>query len=242
MSKNVEVPKVKKENIDPRLNRWNSRQIHLLKHKFKESIQNKKILALTKKEFLNIFPQLKFLPKVNLPALINFHFLIPFPQIVIESAFKLFDEDKSGDIDFREFCYILSLICLSDVEEKLRFIFGLFDVNRNNYLTITELTLLLKSLLILYKVYFNNYQKGQDTILLNKEEKNWVEKTSKELSEKNSKIVFESFQDWAGENINVFWMLNIFELVPSAVKENEVMNNAFKNIQKKTGKFLVSLF
>lgn len=51
-----------------------------------------------------------------------------------ESAFRLFDRDRSGFIDFREFCCGLSIICLSSTNEKIRFVFDLFDLDRDGYL------------------------------------------------------------------------------------------------------------
>jgi Ca2+-binding EF-hand superfamily protein len=53
---------------------------------------------------------------------------------VAESAFRLFDRDRSGFIDFREFCCGLSIICLSSTNEKIRFVFDLFDLDRDGYL------------------------------------------------------------------------------------------------------------
>jgi Ca2+-binding EF-hand superfamily protein len=72
---------------------------------------------------------------------------------VVESAFKLFDRDKSGYIDFREFCCGLSIICLSGTNEKIRFVFDLFDLDRDGYLNRTELRTLLETSVMSFRKF-----------------------------------------------------------------------------------------
>mmetsp|Transcript_7448 Transcript_7448/g.4022 ORF Transcript_7448/g.4022 Transcript_7448/m.4022 type:complete len:91 (-) Transcript_7448:331-603(-) len=67
------------------------------------------------------------------------------PRAVGESAFRLFDMNKSGRIDFREFCVALSICCLSSTEEKIRFIFGMFDNDDDGYLNKEDMLTLLNS-------------------------------------------------------------------------------------------------
>lgn len=70
-----------------------------------------------------------------------------------EQAFKLFDRDKSGFVDFREFCCGLSIICLSGTNEKIRFIFDLFDLDRDGYLNKTELRTLLETSMLSFRKF-----------------------------------------------------------------------------------------
>jgi Ca2+-binding EF-hand superfamily protein len=65
------------------------------------------------------------------------------PKEVALSAFNLFDKDKSGCVDFREFCCALSLICRSGTNEKIRFVFDLFDLDKDGYLNKNEIAKLL---------------------------------------------------------------------------------------------------
>ena len=57
----------------------------------------------------------------------------------------MFDRDRSGFIDFREFCCGLSIISLSSTNEKIRFVFDLFDLDRDGYLNRPELRTLLET-------------------------------------------------------------------------------------------------
>jgi Ca2+-binding EF-hand superfamily protein len=70
---------------------------------------------------------------------------------VIESAFRLFDWDKSGYVDFREFCCGLSIICMSSTNEKIRFIFDLFDLDRDGFLNKLEIRKLLETSILSFK-------------------------------------------------------------------------------------------
>ena len=70
-----------------------------------------------------------------------------------ESAFKLFDRNKTGVIDFREFCCGLSIISLSGTSEKIRFVFDLFDLDRDGYLNKSELRTLLETAVLSFRKF-----------------------------------------------------------------------------------------
>ena len=55
----------------------------------------------------------------------------------------MFDRNKIGQLDFREFCCALSIICLGSTNEKLRFFFDLFDLDRDGFLSRKEQTTLM---------------------------------------------------------------------------------------------------
>jgi serine/threonine-protein phosphatase 2B regulatory subunit len=69
--------------------------------------------------------------------------LDPSPQC--ESVFQLFDANKSGQVDIREF--LISLVNFSDVgkDDKLKFAFMIFDEDGNGVITKQELTRILKA-------------------------------------------------------------------------------------------------
>lgn len=87
--------------------------------------------SLDRKSFMEMFNDLKDLPKD-----------------VALSMFKFFDTDKSGKVDFREFCTGLSLICLSSKEDRIKIIFQLFDLDNDNVLNLSEFENLLQTSLI----------------------------------------------------------------------------------------------
>jgi Ca2+-binding EF-hand superfamily protein len=67
--------------------------------------------------------------------------------------FDLFDEDKSGYLDFRELLVCLSVLSKGTFEEKLRVSFDLFDTDASGYLQVSELRKLLAATL---KPYFQS--------------------------------------------------------------------------------------
>jgi serine/threonine-protein phosphatase 2B regulatory subunit len=57
----------------------------------------------------------------------------------------IFDEDGGGDVDFQEFVSGLSAFSSKgNKEEKLRFAFKVYDIDRDNYISNGELFLVLK--------------------------------------------------------------------------------------------------
>lgn len=54
-------------------------------------------------------------------------------------------------MDFREFCCGLSIICLSSTNEKIRFVFDLFDLDRDGYLNRQELRMLLDTAVMSFR-------------------------------------------------------------------------------------------
>eukprot|EP00347_Sterkiella_histriomuscorum_P010752 403375058 len=209
------------------LDQWNERHIELLKIKFQESLalareKKIKIQGLDKVAFMKVFADLK-----------------TFPKQVAESAFKLFDRDRSGFIDFREFCCGLSIICLSSNNEKIRFIFDLFDLDRDGYLNRQELRTLLETSV----VSFRKFCIGPGDQI----DKMWIEHNTKVMFEENlpltgiqaqsveQRIDFHTFRQWAEYNLNVHHLLHTFELVPSPVRERKTIIDILQSYQRDHG-------
>ena len=151
-----------------------------------------------------------------------------------ESAFKLFDRDRSGFIDFRAFCCGLSIICLSSNNEKIRFIFDLFDLDRDGYLNKHELRTLLETSVL----SFRKFCKGPGELV----DKMWIDHHFKVMLNEStagthheSRIDFFTFKQWAELNLNVHHLLHTFELVPSPVQERKTIIDIFQNYQRKHG-------
>jgi Ca2+-binding EF-hand superfamily protein len=65
-----------------------------------------------------------------------------FGAAICKQAFRLFDSSRFGAIIFRDFCCALSIICLGSSDEKIRFLFDLFDLDRDGFLSRKELVLM----------------------------------------------------------------------------------------------------
>ncbi|PKI83471.1 Calcineurin subunit B [Malassezia vespertilionis] len=74
---------------------------------------------------------------LSLPTIAN----NPLAQRLI----SIFDADGSGSVDFQEFVYGLSVFSSQGSrEEKLRFVFKVYDIDRDGYISNGELFLVLK--------------------------------------------------------------------------------------------------
>lgn len=73
-----------------------------------------------------------------------------------ELMFDLYDEDKSGLLDFRELTICLSTMCKGDFDDKLRVCFDAYDRDKSGFLQPSEMNELIESLTRPYRV-----QKGQ---------------------------------------------------------------------------------
>lgn len=66
-------------------------------------------------------------------------------QIFSHSMIAIFDEDGGGDVDFQEFVSGLSAFSSKgNKEEKLRFAFKVYDIDRDGYISNGELFIVLK--------------------------------------------------------------------------------------------------
>ncbi|KUF92077.1 ABC transporter G family member 29 [Phytophthora nicotianae] len=75
--------------------------------------------------------------------------LLKSPESVgIEEVFEVLDANHDGRVDGLELLAALACVCRATFEDKARFAFDLFDFNHNGSLSLAELALLMKSVLI----------------------------------------------------------------------------------------------
>lgn len=110
--------------------------------------------------------------------------------IITERMIAIFDEDGGGDVDFQEFVSGLSAFSSKgNKEEKLRFAFKVYDIDRDGYISNGELFIVLKMMV------GNNLKDVQLQQI--------VDKTIMEADkDRDGKISFEEFTDMV-ENTDV---------------------------------------
>lgn len=98
---------------------------------------------------MNFSPCLKSLQIPWLPGILFLHCVfLPAANDIIPRSFSMiaiFDEDGGGDVDFQEFVSGLSAFSSKgNKEEKLRFAFKVYDIDRDGYISNGELFIVLK--------------------------------------------------------------------------------------------------
>lgn len=116
----------------------------------------------------------------------------------------IFDEDGGGDVDFQEFVSGLSAFSSKgNKEEKLRFAFKVYDIDRDGYISNGELFIVLKMMV------GNNLKDVQLQQI--------VDKTIMEADkDQDGKISFEEFTDMV-ENTDVSLSMTLSMFCPSIV-------------------------
>ncbi|RWS28347.1 neurocalcin-like protein [Leptotrombidium deliense] len=68
------------------------------------------------------------------------------PEDFCELLFKLIDKDGNGTIEFMEYLVAFAIMTSSDPNERLKWAFKLFDLNRNNFIEKSEMVNVVKAL------------------------------------------------------------------------------------------------
>ncbi|ODO11052.1 calcium-binding protein NCS-1 [Cryptococcus amylolentus CBS 6273] len=68
------------------------------------------------------------------------------PSQFADYVFNVFDEDKSGTIEFKEFICALSVTSRGRLDEKLKWAFQLYDINQDGFITYDEMLQIVRSI------------------------------------------------------------------------------------------------
>jgi len=181
-------------SINVQLDKWNSREITLVRSRFKKALKRPRQLTVDHTDFYLVFPKLYYLHE----------------QVSL-NAFHLFDQDASSDIDFKEFCYVLTTLVYGTIEEQKNFVFRLFDLDRNGDIMMEEL----KIALISFMMIKNKIEQKQITEDLIKDSAVKVEQILKHKKMLNEEGFIKTMEKF----IPLSSVLEIFEVIPSPITE-----------------------
>ena len=68
------------------------------------------------------------------------------PSTFADYVFNVFDNDKNGTIDFKEFIVALSVTSRGKLDEKLLWAFQLYDIDNDGHITYEEMLQIVRSM------------------------------------------------------------------------------------------------
>ncbi|OCF75769.1 calcium-binding protein NCS-1 [Kwoniella mangroviensis CBS 8886] len=111
------------------------------------------------------------------------------PSQFADYVFNVFDEDKSGTIEFKEFICALSVTSRGRLDEKLKWAFQLYDINQDGFITYDEMLQIVRSI---YKMTGQMVQLPEDEDTPEKR----VDKIFRNMDlNKDAKLTYEEFKE-----------------------------------------------
>ncbi|XP_028830139.1 calsenilin isoform X7 [Denticeps clupeoides] len=121
--------------------------------------------------------------------------------------FNAFDMDRNGSIRFEDFVIGLSVLLRGSVNEKLRWAFNLYDINKDGYITKEEMLAIMKSIYDMMGRYTSPCVK-EDAPLEH------VEKFFQKMDRnKDGVVTFDEFIETCQRDENIMSSMQLFENV-----------------------------
>ncbi|TPX54681.1 hypothetical protein PhCBS80983_g05845 [Powellomyces hirtus] len=127
------------------------------------------------------------------------------PSLFADFVFNVFDENKNGLIDFKEFISALSVTSRGRLDEKLVWSFQLYDINNDGYVTREEMYQIVEAI---YKMVGNMVKLPEDEDTPEKR----VEKifTLMDVNE-DGKLDMEEFREGSHKDPTIVQALNLYD-------------------------------
>ena len=67
-------------------------------------------------------------------------------ELYLDNVFRAFDVNKNNEVDFNEFIAALGIQCRGSIDEKLRWMFSVFDMNSDGVISKSEMLCIIRAL------------------------------------------------------------------------------------------------
>ncbi|ORX38287.1 hypothetical protein BD324DRAFT_620271 [Kockovaella imperatae] len=127
------------------------------------------------------------------------------PSQFADYVFNVFDEDKSGTIEFKEFICALSVTSRGRLDEKLKWAFQLYDINNDGEITYDEMLQIVRSI---YKMTGQMVRLPEDEDTPEKR----VDKIFRTMDlDKNARLSYEEFKEGSKQDPTIVQALSLYD-------------------------------
>jgi len=127
------------------------------------------------------------------------------PSQFADYVFNVFDHDKNGSIDFKEFICALSITSRGSLDEKLNWAFQLYDINGDGLITYDEMLQIVGAI---YKMTDQMVDLPEDA----KTPEMRVDKIFKNMDkDKNNSLTFDEFKEGCEKDPTILKAMSLYD-------------------------------
>jgi len=127
------------------------------------------------------------------------------PSTFADYVFNVFDDDKNGTIDFKEFICALSVTSRGNLEEKLVWAFQLYDINNDGRITYDEMMSIVEAI---YKMVGSMVKLPEDEDTPEKRVNKIFASMDKD---KDGQLTFDEFREGSKKDSTIVSALSLYD-------------------------------